>query len=168
MQSRTKKIALLALFAALALGIYGLECLIPNPFPIPGIKLGLANIITLVVLKKYGFRDAGLVLLVRILLSALLFGQLISLIYSLVGGILCLIGEYFINKLLDNHATIVVAIIGALLHNVGQVAVAILLTQVPGVVVYLPYLAAGAILTGIATGLCAKLIFQLLSKALNS
>ena len=88
MHSRTKKIAFLALFAALAIGIYGLESLIPNPFPIPGVKLGLANIVTLVVLRRFGIREASLVLVVRILLCALLFGNGMTLLYSAVGGIL--------------------------------------------------------------------------------
>lgn len=164
MQSRTKHIALLSMFAALAIGIYGLETLIPNPIPIPGIKLGLANIITLVVLKKYGIRDAGIVLLIRILLSALLFGQLLSLAYSLTGGILCLAGEYFVSKFLRDRALFIVAIFGALLHNLGQILVAIFITQVPGVIAYAPYLAICSIVTGLFTGLCAHYTLKLIPK----
>lgn len=166
MQSHTRihKLALLAMFAALALGIYGLESFIPNPFPIPGIKLGLANIITLVVLKKYGIKDAGLVLIVRVILSALLFGQLLSLAYSLAGAVLCLLGEYLLNKFLNGKAIFLTAIVGALLHNAGQLGLAIIITQTPGVVVYAPYLSLAAILTGLFTGLCAHFTLKLLPK----
>lgn len=153
------------MFAALALGIYGLEMLIPNPFPIPGIKLGLANIVTLVVLKRYGFRSAALVLTVRILLSVLLFGSVMSLLYSAVGGALCLTAEFFINKLLKDHALYIVAIFGALAHNVGQILVAFAITRVPGVMLYAPYLFIAAILTGLFTGLCAHFSLKLIPQS---
>ncbi len=152
------------MFAALALGIYALESFIPNPIPIPGIKLGLANIITLVVLKKYGFRDAALVLIVRILLSAVLFGSMYSFLYSLTGGAFCLVCEYFINKFLKGKAIYVTAVFGALLHNAGQLLIAFLLTSVPGVVVYIPYLAIAAVSTGFLTGLAAHFTLKLLTR----
>ncbi len=152
------------MFAALALGIYGLESMIPNPIPIPGIKLGLANIITLVVLKKYGLRDASLVLTVRILLSALLFGNLLSLLYSAVGGVLCLLCEYPTDKGLRGRAVFVTGIFGALSHNAGQLIVALLITSVPGVLVYAPYLIIAAVLTGFVTGLATHFTLKLLPK----
>ena len=78
-----KKVTLLALFTTLSLAIYAIESAVPPLVPIPGIKLGLANIVTLVLLRHFSARDAALVLLARILLSALLFGQALSLLYSL-------------------------------------------------------------------------------------
>ncbi len=155
------------MFAALALGIYALESFIPNPIPIPGIKLGLANIITLVVLKKYGFRDAALVLTVRILLSALLFGSLYSLLYSITGGAFCLAIEYVINRFLDGKAIFVTAVFGAILHNAGQLFIAFLLTSVPGVAVYIPYLVISAVITGFITGLAAHFTIKLLDRFQN-
>ncbi len=167
MQSRTKKLAILALFAALALGIYGLESLIPNPFPIPGIKLGLANIITLVVLRRFGVGEAALVLTVRILLSALLFGNGVTLLYSAAGGVLCLAIEFVINRFLSGKAIFVTAIFGALFHNAGQLVIAYFLTKVINVIVYTPYLGISAILTGLFTGLCAYYTLKLLPRIIR-
>ena len=167
MQSRTKKLAILALFAALALGIYGLESLIPNPFPIPGIKLGLANIITLVVLRRFGVGEAALVLTVRILLSALLFGNGVTLLYSAAGGVLCLAIEFVINRFLKGKAIFVTAIFGALFHNAGQLVIAYFLTKVINVIIYAPYLGISAILTGLFTGLCAYYTLKLLPKIIR-
>ena len=167
MQSRTKKLAILALFAALALGIYGLESLIPNPFPIPGIKLGLANIVTLVVLKRFGIREAALVLTVRILLSSLLFGNGVTLLYSAAGGLLCLAIEFAINSFLKGKALFVTAVFGALFHNAGQLIVALFLTKVINVMVYAPYLGISAILTGLFTGLCAYYTLKLLPRIIR-
>ncbi|MCR4617557.1 MAG: Gx transporter family protein [Lachnospiraceae bacterium] len=164
MQSRTKQIAISAMFAALAIGIYGLESMIPNPIPIPGIKLGLANIITLIVLKKYGLKESALVLAVRILLSSLLFGQLMSLLYSAVGGALCLIAEYLVDKFLRGKALFITAIFGAILHNVGQLLVAVIITSLPGVLIYTPYLMISAVITGFVTGLAALFSLKLLKK----
>ena len=79
----TKKLTTLSLLSAIAMALYAVESALPPIVPIPGIKLGLANIITLVVLWKYSAKDAFFVLLVRILLATLFFGQVISLLYSL-------------------------------------------------------------------------------------
>ncbi|MCM1412605.1 MAG: Gx transporter family protein, partial [Lachnospiraceae bacterium] len=81
-----KKLTVLALFTTLSLAIYAVESVIPPLVPIPGIKLGLANIITLILLRNASAKDALLVLTARILLSALLFGHALSLLYSLAGG----------------------------------------------------------------------------------
>ena len=86
----TRKLTTLSLLAAIALALYAVESALPPIVPIPGIKLGLSNIITLVVLWKYSAKDAFFVLLVRILLATMFFGQAMSLLYSLSGGILCL------------------------------------------------------------------------------
>ncbi len=83
-----KKLTHLAFFTAISMSIYAIESAIPPLVPIPGIKLGLANIITLILLHFYSRRDTLLVLLARIILSSLLFGQAISLVYSLAGGLL--------------------------------------------------------------------------------
>ena len=96
----TKKLTLLALFTTISLAVYAIESAIPPLVPIPGIKLGLANIVTLILLKHYSLREALSVLLARILLSALLFGQALSLIYSLTGGIVSLLIMAFTMKLL--------------------------------------------------------------------
>ena len=86
----TKKLTVLSLYAALSLAIYAAESALPPLAPIPGFKLGLANIVTLILLLRGTTRDAALVLTVRILLSAMLFGQAMSLLYSLAACLSCL------------------------------------------------------------------------------
>ncbi len=151
----TRRLTTLALFATLSLAVYAAESALPPPVPIPGVKLGLANIITLVVLMRYSARDALLVLLTRILLSALFFGQAVSLLYSLAGGLLCLLGMTLTRLLLQGHFPPLISIVGALCHNAGQLAAAYVLTATVGVLSYLPFLLLSGILTGLFTGLCA-------------
>jgi len=120
----TRKLTTLSLLAAIALALYAVESTLPPIVPIPGIKLGLANIITLVVLWKYSAKDAFFVLLVRILLATLFFGQAISLLYSLSGGILCLSAMVLVKRLLHGHYLFLASMTGAVFHNLGQIGVA--------------------------------------------
>lgn len=159
-----RKLTRLALFTTLALAVYGVESLLPPIVPIPGIKLGLANIITLVVLKNYSGRDALLVLITRIIISSLLFGQMLSLLYSLAGGILCLFVMLLLNSLFEGQFMFITSAAGAVFHNIGQLAVAVLITQTAGVWSYLPFLILSGIVTGIFTGLCASASQRLLAK----
>ena len=87
---KLKRLTALSLYVTLSLAVYAAESVIPPLVPVPGIKLGLANIITLILLRRHSLKDAALVLTARILLSALLFGQLLSFFYSLSGGFLSL------------------------------------------------------------------------------
>jgi len=151
-----KKLTLLSLFTTLSLAIYAIESAIPPLLPIPGIKLGLSNIITLLLLQSFTSRDALMVLLARILLSALLFGQAVSLLYSLTGGMLSLFIMILAHRLLRGNSLLTGAL-GGLFHNLGQLAVAFVLTATPGVLTYLPLFIPAGILTGLFTGLCASL-----------
>lgn len=152
----TRKLTTLSLFTVLAMIIFTAESMIPPLVPLPGIKLGLANIITLVLLRNTSARNTFLVLLTRILLSSLLFGQAMSLLYSLAGGVLCFLVMWPVNHLLQGHYLFLTSILGALFHNLAQLAVAFLLTAVPGVMAYLPFLLVSAAITGLFTGLCAQ------------
>ncbi len=161
-----RKLTTLAMFTTLALIIYSIESAIPPLVPIPGIKLGLANIITLVILKLYSPKDTFMVFITRILLSTVLFGQAVSLLYSLMGGICCFLAMVLINRMLQQHFIFLTSIIGALAHNMGQLLVAYLLTAVPGVLIYAPFLLLSGILTGLFTGFCAHFTLKyLLPKA---
>lgn len=164
---RIKKLTTLALFTALAMIIFSVESAIPPLVPIPGIKLGLANIITLVVLSLYTPKDTLAVLLTRILLSTFLFGQAMSLLYSLMGGFCCFAAMVLINRLLQKHHLYLTSMFGAIFHNLGQLFVAYLLTEVPGVLAYLPFLLLSGIITGLFTGLCAQFTLKYLSKHLS-
>ena len=158
----TKKLTSLSLLAAIALALYAVESALPPIVPIPGIKLGLANIITLIVLWKYSAKDAFSVLLVRILLASMFFGQAISLLYSLSGGILCLLTMMLVKRLLHGHYLFLASMTGAVFHNLGQISIAFLLTSVPAVLVYLPFLLLSGLVTGLFIGLCARFTLRFL------
>lgn len=158
----TRKITALSLLATMALALYAVESALPPIVPIPGIKLGLANIITLVVLWKYSARDAFSVLLVRILLATMFLGQAISLLYSLSGGLLCLLAILLVKRLLHGHYLFLASMTGAVFHNLGQIAIAFLLTGVPAVLVYLPFLLLSGLVTGLFIGLCARFTLRFL------
>ena len=158
-----KKLTLLALYTTLALSIYAVESAIPPLVPIPGIKPGFANIVTLFVLSRHSARDALWVLLARILLAGFLFGQGISMLYSLAGGILCLVILSGMQALLRKHFLPLTSIFGALAHNIGQLLVAGLVLKSFYVISYLPYLMLSAMVTGLFTGLCALMVNRFIS-----
>jgi heptaprenyl diphosphate synthase len=148
----------LALYTVLAMALYGAESLLPPLVPIPGIKLGLSNLVTLVVLRRRGGKDALLVLLARILLSTFLFGQMMGFFYSLIGGMFSFCTMAAIAKLLQGHFLILISITGAIAHNLGQILTAVLITLSPAVLAYLPYLIISGIITGCFIGLLAGLL----------
>ena len=150
-----QKLTTLALYTTLSLAIYAVESAIPPLIPLPGVKLGLANIITLILLQRYTAKDAFMVLVARMLLSALLFGQVLSLLYSLAGGILSFAVMYPTNRLLQKKLPFLTGALGGLFHNIGQILIAFAITATAGVFAYLPYLAISGIITGLFTGLCA-------------
>lgn len=159
-----QKTALLALFTTLSLAIYAAESALPPLVPLPGIKLGLANIVTLALLRRASFRETTLVLLSRILLSALLFGQALSLLYSLAGGLASLLVMALFLWLLGGTRTFLAGAMGGLTHNLGQLLAACLITSTDGVFSYLPFLTLSGILTGLFTGLCAGFLDRYLQR----
>lgn len=152
---QTRKLTALALYATLSLAIYSAENMLPPLAPIPGFKLGLANVVTLILLLRYTPREAALVLIVRTLLSALLFGQAISLLYSLAGGCLSLLVMGLVNKSLHRKYPQLTGAMGGLSHNIGQIFTACFITSTSGVLAYLPFLLPAGIITGLFTGYCA-------------
>lgn len=152
---RTKKLATLSVFTVIALTIFVIESAIPLSVPIPGVKLGLANIITLLLLLDFSPADALFVLLARILLSSFFTGQAVSLLYSLCGGFFCLTAMCLINRFLSGRFIFITSVFGALFHNAGQLLIAYFITRTIGIFSYLPFLIISGIVTGLFTGLCA-------------
>ncbi|MDE6924506.1 MAG: Gx transporter family protein [Acetatifactor sp.] len=150
-----QKLTTLALYTTLAMAVYAIESALPPLVPLPGIRLGLANVVTLILLQHYTAKDAFLVLIARLLLSTLLFGQLLSLLYSLAGGVLSFAVMYPVNRLLRKKLPFLTGSLGGLFHNLGQLLIAFAITATAGVLAYLPYLAVSGILAGLFTGLCA-------------
>ncbi len=150
-----RKLTLLAVYTAVALTIFTAESFLPPPAPLPGVKLGLSNIVTLWLLMHTKAADALWVLLARILLASFFAGQMLSLLYSLAGGLLCFAVMAVLFRLLGGKYIVFVSIFGALAHNLGQIAVAVFVTRLPSMLAYLPVLAISGVITGTFTGLCA-------------
>ena len=155
---KTKKLTLLALLSAIALTIFLVEAQIPALVPIPGVKLGLANIVTVFTVFVLGPREGAAVLFVRIFLGAVFAGNFSTIFYSAAGGV-CAIGvTILLRKILTNKQLWVAGCLGAVAHSIGQMAMAVLLTGTPSLAVYLPVMIAISIVTGLFTGLCAQFL----------
>lgn len=162
-----QKMVLLAMFSTIALTIFVVEASLPPLAPIQGIKLGLANIITLILLLCFQESDALLVLFVRIVLGSICAGQLMSFLYSLCGGLLCFCVMALINRLLRKQFIFITSVFGAIAHNIGQIGVAIVMTGSLSILAYLPILMLSAVLTGLFTGFCAWFTAPRLEKILK-
>ena len=162
MQRPAKKIALLGLCTAVAMVLAYAELLLPPLFTaVPGIKLGLPNIAIILVHYRVGAKEAALVSLVRMTAISMLFGTPVTFLYSLAGGILSL-GAMTLLKKTDLFSTVGVSVAGGVLHNVGQILMAMLLLGTAELGYYLVVLAVtgtiSGILIGIASGLAVKRI----------
>ena len=155
---KVKRIAELALLTALALIIFVVELQIPSLTPIPGIKLGLANIITVFAVYRYRAGEAALVLLARIILGSIFSGNMMAIMYSLAGGALCLLGMLLLKRVIPEKHMWLCSVFGAVLHNCGQVAVACIVTGTVWIVGYLPVLVLAGCVAGAFTGLCGQLV----------
>lgn len=165
MSKSIKHLVTMALFTAMALTIFVIEAQIPVPIPISGVKLGLSNVITLIILLQYRPRDAAAVLLLRILLGSIYTGRLVAMFYSLCGGFLCFGGMALLCWLLHKKQVWFISIIGAVLHNIGQILAAMLVMQTTKVLVYLPFLLLTGTVTGLFTGLVAGRVVHYLPPA---
>lgn len=157
-----RRIALDGILTAVALVIHIVEQLVPLPFPAPGIKLGLSNVVTLFAVFAVGPLDAGIILLLRIVLGSVFSGQITALLYSLTGGILCYAVTLLLQKFLSEKQIWFCGIAGAVVHNIGQIVVAVLLTQTKEIFYYLPVLIVAAIGTGLFTGFTAQFLLKAL------
>lgn len=155
---KTKKLTLLALLTAIALTIFMIEAQIPPVVPLPGVKLGLANIVTVFAVFALGAREGALVLFCRIFLGAVFAGNFSSIFYSAAGGTLAILVTILLRKVLTRKQLWVAGALGAVAHSVGQVGMSILITGTPGIIVYLPPLICISIVTGLFTGLCAQFL----------
>ena len=156
----TKKLVLMALLTALSLGIWVIEAQIPPLVPVPGVKLGLANIVTLAAMVLLGKREAGDILLARVVLGSLFAGSFSAIIFSLAGGVLAwAVMALTLNAFSEKQIWIVSAL-GALAHNAGQLIAAIAVTKTPALLWYGPALAASAVVTGVFTGLAAMYLLR--------
>lgn len=162
--AKTKKLAFMSLLTAVALTIFVVENQIPAPVPIPGVKLGLANIITLVAMLLLGRKEAGAVLLVRIIMGSIFAGSPSTLIYSIAGGFLAYLVMCITVGLFSENQLWIVSALSAVAHNAGQLMACALIVKTPGIMVYAPILAVSGIITGVFTGLAAMYLVRALKK----
>lgn len=154
-------IATAAVLAALALIFSYIEFLVPLSLGLPGIKLGLANIVIVVALYKLGSRTALLVNVTRILLAAALFGSIFSGLYSLAGGLLSFAAMAFLRRT-GLFSTAGVSMAGGVFHNMGQLLIAALIVESYQIFYYFPLLLLAGLATGIVNGIIATLILRAL------
>lgn len=154
-----RRLTQLAMLTGVALIIFVIELQIPNPFPIPGIKLGLANIITVYAVYRYRAKEVMMIVFCRIFLAAIFSGNMMALVYSFAGSILCLAGMLGVRKIIDMGQIWISSIFGAILHNIGQISVAVLVMG-KGILVYFPFLLVSGCFAGAFTGICAQLIIR--------
>ena len=161
MKLTTKQLTLCALLTALALALSYLENLFPLTLaiPIPGVKLGLANVVTLFALFALGPGEALLILLARCFLGSLFAGNVNALLFSLLGG-LCAMGTMILLARRRGLSVYGVSVGGAAAHNCGQIAAAVLTLGSRAPLYYLPVLLAVSLLTGGLTGLAAACLFR--------
>lgn len=155
-----KKLVTLALLSAIALTIFMVEAQIPALVPIPGVKLGLANIVTVFTVFALGAKEGTAVLFVRIFLGAVFAGNFSTILYSAAGGFCAIAVTILLRKLLTKKQLWVAGCLGAVAHSIGQMAMAVLLTETPGLLLYLPVMVAVSIVTGLFTGLCAQFLIN--------
>ena len=155
---KTRKLTTLSLLCAIALTIFMVEAQIPPLVPIPGIKLGLANIVTVFAVFAIGPKEAAAVLFVRIFLGAVFAGNFSTIFYSAAGGALAILTTIGLKFVLTQKQLWIAGVLGAMAHSIGQMIMAILITSTVSLIVYLPVMIVISILTGSFTGLCAQFL----------
>ena len=160
MNTRTKKVAYLGLMAALAMILSYVESLFPPLFTaVPGIKMGLPNIVIIFALYRFGLKEAATVSFIRLITVAMLFGTPLTFAYSLAGAVLSLALMALFKKL-DLFSTVGVSIIGGVMHNLGQILVAILVMETAEIGYYMIVLAVTGTLSGAFIGLCGAMLIK--------
>ena len=148
---------------ALSMILSFVESQIPPLMAVPGVKVGLPNIVMVFMLYKIGAKETAIVSILRVILVGILFGTPLSMIYSLVGAALSLIGMILLKKT-NLFAPITVSVAGGILHNIGQIATACLVMETAQIAYYLPVLLISGTIAGILIGLTAAMILKRLDK----
>ena len=163
--TRTKKIVIISLFVSQAIVLSILERMIPINFVVPGAKLGLANIVTILSLYIFGLRETILIVLLRTFMASVFGGTLLTFLYSISGALISLLVMYLLKRLPKDKFTIVgISVFGAISHNIGQIIMAVLIIQSLNITLYLPMLIIISIPTGLFVGYSSKKLFKYLNK----
>lgn len=160
---KAKNIAAFGVYVALAMIFSYIELQIPPLVAIPGIKLGLPNVVIIIALYKFGWKEAIVINVLRVLLVSVLFGTVLSLLYSVAGAILSLFVMIILKKS-KIFSTVLVSVFGAISHNIGQITVAIFVLETSELLYYLPVL----LITGTISGLLLGIIGANIVKKLDN
>lgn len=162
MRNDTRRIVFLSLLVAMGTALHAVEGLFPIPMPIPGVKLGLANVATLLALHLFGLRDALCVALLRVLLGSLIGGQFLAPGFFLAasGSAVSTVTMALLLRYTRCFSMIGISMAGAVAHNLGQFLAASLLLQTGAVIYYLPVLILAGLPTGICTGYLMKALLE--------
>ena len=155
---KTKRLVLLAMLTAVAMILSYVESLLPS-VGLPGVKMGLANIAVIFALFRFGWKEAAVLSLVRVVLVSLLFGSVGAMLYSLAGAVLSLAVMALLRRI-DRFSTVGISVAGGVAHNAGQILMAMLILQTKQLLGYLPVLAVSGIAGGVLTGLAAALLIR--------
>ena len=159
---RSKLVARYALLVALAMVLSWLESLVPLSVAVPGVKLGLTNLVVIFALYRMSLRDAAVISLVRVALVSMTFGNAYSLAYSLAGAVLSL-GVMALLKNTGQFSMVGVSVAGGVCHNIGQILVAIAVLGTARIAWYLPVL----LLTGLTAGVCVGVVGGILTRRIR-
>lgn len=155
---KARKLTALALLSAIALSIFVIELQIPPILPLPGVKLGLSNIVTVFTVFAMGPVEGICVLFVRVFLGAIFAGNFATIAYSAAGGACAILITILLRRILKKEQLWVAGCMGAMAHSVGQMITAVLISGTPSIIIYLPALLVCSIVTGAFTGLCAQIL----------
>lgn len=160
MKKSIKDITLMGLYAATAIILSFLETMLPPITAyVPGIKIGLPNVIIIFLLYRYNFKYAAIVSSIRLIVATLLFGTPVSFIYSLAGAVLSLLVMALIKRL-KLFSMPIVSVTGALCHNIAQIGIAALLLSTKQLIYYSPILSLSALISGLLVGITATLLIH--------
>lgn len=155
---RIKKLSRMGLLTAIALILFTVEAQIPPLVPIPGVKIGLSNIVTVFAVFSLGAGEGCAILFCRIFLGAVFAGNFATIFYSAAGGLLSILTAIGLKKILTAKQIWVAGCLGAVAHSLGQMAAAIWISGTPSLAIYLPVMCAIGLVTGLFTGLCAQFL----------
>ena len=166
MKMKTNRLTFSALLISVMLVLGYIESMIPMP-GVPGMKIGLSNAVLMLALYWLGAADAFILMGAKVLLSGLLFGGVSAMMYSFAGGLASMLVMTLLVYLIPKFSPIGVGVAGAVMHNVGQVALAMLILQTTGLAYYLALLLLAAVATGTATGVVTGLLMKRIPAAVR-
>lgn len=165
-REQTQRIALSGLLVALMLVLGFVESLIPVAAGIPGIKLGLSNGVLIFAVYMLGIPTAFVLMVLKVVLSGLMFGGVSAMMYAMAGGVLSMIAMALLSRVKGIHP-VVVSMVGGVMHNVGQVGLAMIMLNTPKLLYYMAVLMIVGLICGAVTGVCADTVMKHLKKIMR-